>query len=117
MTTLRADVRLNALGAGFTKRAGRIAAGDIREQAIEFRLDDRVALAYGLFQSGPVKDFNAAAAVADESGALQIPAASVTPSRRTPSMLAISSCVIVNESEERRSRLNNSQRHSCCSTE
>ena len=42
-------------------------------------------------------------------------APSVTPSRRTPSMLAISSCVITSSLPCRRSKLSNSQRHSCWS--
>jgi len=51
----------------------RIAPRNVREQAIEFRLDPCVALANGLFQARPIKDLDAATAVADKSGPLQIP--------------------------------------------
>ena len=43
----------------------------------------------------------------------RVPATSVTPSRRTPSMLAISAWVIVNLFDDSRSRLINNQRHIC----
>ena len=46
-------------------------------------------------QLGPVQHLDMAAAVADDPAFCSLPAASVTPSRRTPSMLAISSCVII----------------------
>jgi hypothetical protein len=65
----------------------------------------------------PVKHGNVAAPVADAAGALQFPAASVMVSRRTPSMLATSSCVITSSSVGRRSSVSSSQRQSCCSTE
>jgi hypothetical protein len=45
--------------------------------------------------------------------AWSLPAASVTPSRRTPSMLAISSWVISTSLEASRSSLSSSQRQSC----
>ena len=44
-------------------------------------------------------------------------AACVMPSRRTPSMLATSSCVMISSCAGSRSRVNSSQRHNCCSTE
>ena len=47
----------------------------------------------------------------------RFPAASVIPSRRTPSAAAINSCVIVISFEGSRSRIDSSSRHICCSTE
>ena len=49
-----------------------IATWNIREEAVELRLDHCVALANRLFQARPIKHLDAATAVADESGPLQI---------------------------------------------
>ena len=64
------------------------------QQAIELALDHRVALARALLEPRAVEHRDRAAAVADQPASCSLPAASVTPSRRTPSMFAISSWVI-----------------------
>ena len=69
------------------------------QQAIEFRPHDLVALAALCFQACPVEYGDLPAAVAIKPAFCNFPAASVTPSRRTPSMLAINSCVIVSAFE------------------
>ena len=84
---------------------------------MEFFLDYVVAFARVGLQTRPVKHRNVATVVTDQSGALQIAGGLRDAFPRTPSILAINSCVMVNSFEGSRSRVSNSQRHSCCSTE
>ena len=89
----------------------------IRQQAVVFPFHHRVAFAHALLQAGAIQHFDVAAACRQSSRrACNLPAASVTPSRRTPSMLAINSCVMISSLSCRRSMLSSSQRHSCLSS-
>src|SRR5579859_5186817 len=73
-----------------------IAGRTIREQAVRFALDHGVALADPRFQFRTIQPRYLAAAVPDQPISLKLsPAASVSPSRRTPSMFAINSWVMV----------------------
>jgi hypothetical protein len=54
-----------------------------------------------------------ASPVTNQPGVLEFPVASVTPSRRTPCLLAINYCVVDNSFDAKRSKLSNSHRHNC----
>jgi Haemolysin-III related len=75
---------------------------------------EAVALAGPRLQPGAVEHGDVSTVVPDRVILLcKLAAASVTPARRMPSMLAISSWVITSSLEGKRSRLSNSQRQSC----
>ncbi len=67
-----------------------------------------VTLADSGLQPGRFDHGDLASAILNQPGVLQLSA--LTPSRRTPSMLAINSCVIESSFDDRRSRLSNSHR-------
>src|SRR5665647_181667 len=91
--------------------------GALRQQAVVFAFHHRIAFAHPCFQLGTVEHGDPAAAVADQSHRLQMAGRLGHALAAPPSMLAISSWVMVNSFEGSWSRLNSSQRHSCCSTE
>ena len=95
-----------------------IRESSVGEQAIEFRFDHLVAFANPRFQSRTIQHRDVAASLSSINPACcNFFAASVTPSRRTPSILAINSWVMVNSFEGSRSRLKSNQRQSCWSTD
>ena len=65
-------------------------------QALVLLPDEPIALAGSFPQAGPVENAYAAAAIADQAAAWSLPAASVTLTRRTPSIAAIESWTIRN---------------------
>ena len=67
---------------------------EVRQQSIGLLLDYRIAFAAESLEFGPVYYGDLPAAYSITPCVCRFPAASVTPSRRTPSMLAISSCVM-----------------------
>ncbi len=64
------------------------------KQSIVFSFDDRITFAATLFQPRAIEHHDVSTKITNQPSLLNLSAASVTPSRRTPSMLAISSCVI-----------------------
>jgi hypothetical protein len=66
-----------------------LSLAQVRQQPVEPALNNAVAFAGTGFQARTIEHLDASAAVVDQSASRSVPAAAVTPSRRTPGMSAI----------------------------
>jgi hypothetical protein len=66
-----------------------LSLAQVRQQPVELALNNAVAFAGTGFQARTIEHLDASAAVVDQSASRSVPAAAVTPSRRTPGMSAI----------------------------
>ena len=94
-----------------------LSLAQVRQQPVELALNNAVAFAGTGFQARTIEHLDASAAVVDQSASWSVPAAAVTPSRRTPSMSAIICCVTLSSFDGVRSISISNQRHNCLLSE